>query len=662
MPSKYYNTISKINTDENFKNDLVKKLKSEEAKIKEKQTKTTKIDLLKIKIKNFLITVGAIIGILLGSGVAYAKINNIPFLEIFGFTFSDEYTEYVEPVVNQVVEDDNIKITLESTVCDDGFTVLQFRINVKSDEYIERYSSTEDNILCATYLSFNDPIIDENGDKYLNLAVANYNAIINGEKTWMRGASAQGFDYISDREAIFYQAWFFDEDNFENQTEFTLTLEDIAVGLGEDVIPLEGKFEVTVSKERAKQNTKMFDSENESFAYKKSINKIEKVLMTPMQNIVKISKTQKDVGLNDLTYVLDEDYIGYFSYVVYDQDNNLLVSSSITSEEQITYEDGEINSVPPGECEFRESFSNAEFLSHEYLIVEKNENIKKLRIEVNERNDYYEITKKVAEFNIDLEKETIKAEEFDEIIEVNNEIKYLDYLQSQIDYINDDKVDEISKGNTDFIFLYNGFEIEKNVGVQYPDYMEINNENIEKYNINYYNYRNNEYAGKSKGIFGKDIAYENTSWVNNVTTIATSKKYDLIPRKITNIYDIPESLKNEKYSETMLVKVDLDGDNKFEYIGINIERPYVDFSEEIVQPGVLECSTTISLYDNNFEIINTLITINDDYADTYEHVVYADDIQFVDIDNDGIIEILIEFPVWDSSGISIYKYNNGTIS
>lgn len=224
-------------------------------------------------------------------------------------------------------------------------------------------------------------------------------------------------------------------------------------------------------------------------------------------------------------------------------------------------------------------------------------------------------------------------------------------------------LNNINKVNTNYILLYNGFELEKKVGAQYPDYMELTDKNNAKYNIDYYNYSNNQFTGVSKGDFGKEIAYDGYSYVSNVERIATSKKINLIPREIVMIKEIPKEIKStDKATETTLAKIDLDGDNKFEYIAVNTKKYDVDFSEEFIHPGVMECSSSVILYNENFEKIDTLITINDDYADSYEHITYIDEIDFLDIDNDGIIEVLVAFPIWEGpSGVSIYKYNNGKL-
>lgn len=279
----------------------------------------------------------------------------------------------------------------------------------------------------------------------------------------------------------------------------------------------------------------------------------------------------------------------------------------------------------------------------------------------NVAEENFETNKKIAELEAELS--NYKNTVTNNTINSNAENEVVSNEEYVIEYLENIKINEIQKGNTDYILLYNGFEIEKSAGVQYVDYMELTDKNTMKYNINYYNYSNNEFIGVSKGKFGEEIAYDSYSYVSNVERIATSQKFDLFPRKIVKIESIPVKIKNEDNEiKTTLAQIDLDGDNKFEYIAVDTKKYDVDLSENFIQPGVMEYSSTVILYNENFEKIDTLITINDDYADTQECFINIDDIKFLDIDNDGTVEILVEFPVWEGpGGVSIYKYKNGKL-
>lgn len=240
-----------------------------------------------------------------------------------------------------------------------------------------------------------------------------------------------------------------------------------------------------------------------------------------------------------------------------------------------------------------------------------------------------------------------------------------------------------SVAQDDFFIVYNGREIQKDIGVKQTSDMETSENNKKKYNIKYYNYENGQYKGETKGIFGKEETYEGQSIVSNVSKIAISKKYNAIPRNITKMKVIPEELKNEKmypvqvlhsstgesvsvnFEDLKVKSVDLDGDNKLEYIVCwNL-----DIEEGEYEDSHAESSSGIILFDNTFNKISQLVSIkqefknNQDKKDKKEEnfVFDIDDVECIDIDNDGKMEVLIELPSWEGFKYSLLKYDNGKI-
>ena len=90
-------------------------------------------------------------------GFVYAAVSGM--LDINGILFSDEYVNYQETVENQIVEKDGTKVELVSTICDDGFLVLQFEIDLN-----DNLAGPED--LGLVNVSFNEKLIEENGYKH----------------------------------------------------------------------------------------------------------------------------------------------------------------------------------------------------------------------------------------------------------------------------------------------------------------------------------------------------------------------------------------------------------------------------------------------------------------------------------------------------------------
>ena len=93
----------------------------------------------KVKLKNRIITIIlSIIMVLLGSATVYAvtsgKMNEIPFIKRLGLKFSDEYESYKDNDVFQEVKNAETSVDLISTVCDDGFTILEFDVKLSKDD------------------------------------------------------------------------------------------------------------------------------------------------------------------------------------------------------------------------------------------------------------------------------------------------------------------------------------------------------------------------------------------------------------------------------------------------------------------------------------------------------------------------------------------------
>ena len=415
MSNKYYETISKIEVSQEFKKKLIANLE------KESEVKYKKEGML-MKVKRTIIIIISTLAVLLGSGVAYAAlggtINGVPVLEWMGIKFSDDYVDYVEPIENQIIENDEAKVTLESTVCDEGFTILQFRVNI-SEKVIEKHKEDDsDFIVNLNCLSFNDPVYYTDGHQETRLNGSNYNLIIDGEEMWVRGSTAQSMERLSDTEYLVYQMYFLTEQHIGDKKEFEITLNDVALGIGEDWIEIDGSFNVKLSKERASNDTKIITPEtNTTLKYKKMEKSIEKIYITPLQNIVKLKTVYKDVDLDDLTYSLDDDYVGTIDYLAFNQNENNISAYSTETERKITYEDGTVEESEPGEFEFeRDEFEHATYEIIEYIAIEQNEEINQIDIKAYERSDTDESIKNIMEYKIDLNTNKIEAENKDVLI------------------------------------------------------------------------------------------------------------------------------------------------------------------------------------------------------------------------------------------------------
>lgn len=406
MNNKYYKAIEKIKIDQEFKEKLISNLENN-IEIEEKVNINKGAMLMKLK--KVIISMVSALMILAGSGVAYAAfggtINGVPVLEWMGIKFSNNYEEYVENIENQAIEDENVKVTLESTVCDEGFTIVQFRVNLK-DNIINAYNKKESNNEdLIKYISFNDPIITDEDNKYTALGGSNYNLIIDGEEKWVRGKSAQSIKKISENEYLIYQMWFLDDSCLNGKKEFEITLNDIVVGIDENLIGVDGSFNVKVSKEKAQKNTTTFVPKSDTKLKYKTIEKsIETISITPLQNIIKIKNLYKDISVKELPNEI-------IDYVAYDQNNNEILSCTIDTESKITYEDGTVENCEPGDYSFsKQNFQHATYEDTEMIAIEQSNDIKEITIKAFERSSEEGASTLIMQYTIDLQTQEVKSE------------------------------------------------------------------------------------------------------------------------------------------------------------------------------------------------------------------------------------------------------------
>lgn len=223
--------------------------------------------------------------------------------------------------------------------------------------------------------------------------------------------------------------------------------------------------------------------------------------------------------------------------------------------------------------------------------------------------------------------------------------------------------EEVNEENEKNIVLYNGIEISTKTGVQYLDVIEINDKTNNKYNTTYYNYENGKYEGKTIGKFGEKIYYDEFSIVSNVKTIAMTQKYNAIPRNFTTIDELLEQLiEMADCSSVDIQAIDLDNDGKTEYIVCYT----VNHKEGEIGDGEPEAFSKIMLLDDNYKKIANIVTLENGFwanvkEENYKIFLSINDVEYIDIDNDDIMEIIIEIPTYEGKEISILKYNKGNI-
>ena len=215
---------------------------------------------------------------------------------------------------------------------------------------------------------------------------------------------------------------------------------------------------------------------------------------------------------------------------------------------------------------------------------------------------------------------------------------------------------------SDYFILYKGYEIKKVAGVQDLSEMKITDEATKKYNIVYYNYQSRQYTGEKEGSFGEEI-YEGVSKVQNVDKIAISEKYNAIPRDFTATDKLPDELKDmADYTHGELNSIDLDGDGTEE----KIICYHLNYKSGEIGDGSPKASSGLILMDSNYKKIADLETLENGFwggikEEAQKKFIDISDVEYIDIDIDGKMEMIIDIPTYEGTKISIIKYDEGKI-
>lgn len=222
-----------------------------------------------------------------------------------------------------------------------------------------------------------------------------------------------------------------------------------------------------------------------------------------------------------------------------------------------------------------------------------------------------------------------------------------------------DTVDASSRKvlNENLVVLYNGLLLDTTkMGKVELKYIDNSSVDKDKYVITYYSYGNFKFIESGLGTLSNQI-YDGLIMIQGVGKVAISEDYNAIPRTIKVVNSIPTivSDNNPKLSNYDLKKaliVDLDGNGTDEYI------------------LVLANSTTgyskITLVDSKGTKVDDLAYIEKskwESVSTEEYRLSINNIEVIDVDNDGIMEILIEIPRYEGEpSISLLKYQNGVLN
>lgn len=402
----------------------------------------------KMNIINKIITIiTSIMAMLLGSVTVYAAVGGTiagkPVIEWIGLGFSNEYENYKVNVEGQEVANKETTIDLVSTVCDDGFTILEFDVKLSKEdkEYLRLGESiiTEEDIEQEKkkYKEEYNIEFDENHSGLMEFkGVTNtvelefssnfeapenqaYNILIDNQGYYIKGQ--QTTSKISEYEYKVYQMYFLTDKELNGKTNFKLTLKldginnignkDDYIGEKDFIIlntennsrkiDISGEFNVEVSKDKALENTKIVDANCESAKYKELTQSVDEVKVTPLQIIIKLKTQIDNVSLQSLSSTRNKDYIGIIDYNVYDTNGNKLNSFNIEKQRTITYSNGTTEEWAPGDIGTYKDFYGATMNLTEYIIIEKKDNIQGIKIVPTVREPDFS-SERYEEKNVDL--------------------------------------------------------------------------------------------------------------------------------------------------------------------------------------------------------------------------------------------------------------------
>lgn len=210
--------------------------------------------------------------------------------------------------------------------------------------------------------------------------------------------------------------------------------------------------------------------------------------------------------------------------------------------------------------------------------------------------------------------------------------------------------------NENLIVLYNGLILDTaKMGKKQLEYIDDADIYKDKYVITYYNYENFSLKNLSLGILSEPI-YEGCLGIENVSKIAISEEYNAIPREIKVINSIPEIVLNKNsnlgnFDSTKVIIADLDGNGTEEYVLI-LANKITGYSKiMLVDATGVKVADLAYIEKNKWESITT-----------EEYYLSLSNIEIIDIDKDGVMEILIEIPIYEGApDISLLKYKNGEL-
>ena len=383
------NSIEDVNIPERVQNKIHYALNHLE-------NKSSKINYLKRIITAFVSTILA----LLGSVTVYAALGGTiggkPIFEYAKSTirFSDQYEEYKQEVNGQKLKHNETTVNLISGIYDENYVLLEF--DVKFSDEDKEYLRLGKNMIEDEFIELADSEIQkewlrEDKEKEIkNTINLKFNGdgkhIIIDNKRYYTGR-LQTKIKISDNEYKVYQLNFLNNEITDGKDEITLTLKDNSIenigDVGKTVgvcnanapgnyktFDLDGELNIKLSKNKIEGNTKIIIPDCKTSQYKNMTQKVEEIRITPLQIIVKVSIQIENVNGDNFTDLMNKE-----AKVYSDDGTELTAYTNNELSVKFIYQGKEIS-----EGDLYNIEDNAKIEISEIIIIEKNDNLKGLKI------------------------------------------------------------------------------------------------------------------------------------------------------------------------------------------------------------------------------------------------------------------------------------------
>lgn len=210
--------------------------------------------------------------------------------------------------------------------------------------------------------------------------------------------------------------------------------------------------------------------------------------------------------------------------------------------------------------------------------------------------------------------------------------------------------------NENLIVLYNGLILDTTTMKRTElKYIDNSDKYKDKYVITYYNYESFGFKESKLGTLSTQI-YDGLVKIENVGKLAISESYEAIPREIKIVNAIPTIISDKnpnigEFDATKAIITDLDGNGSDEYILILANKTTGYSKIVLVDSSGTKVADLAYIEKSKWESVTT-----------EEYHLSLSNVEVADIDNDGIMEILIELPRYEGDpSISLLKYKNGEL-